>query len=154
EEVARYSEADARADANLAYATDRGNPGDNEDEAEEGDEAAAGPQAGHEAHAWQRLLRLTYAARFVLRTKADGWKLFCERMNVPPFLLWEGFPGFDRLRRTLNRAEKGECTSEGFIRWMNDVRPVGTPELTEVPLTVEGVASATEDVFRARVEWW
>ncbi len=37
---------------------------------------------------------------FVLRTKADGWRLFCKRLSVPPFLLWEGFPGLDRLQRS------------------------------------------------------
>jgi hypothetical protein len=40
--------------------------------------------------AWMRCLDIALAAGFVLRAKADGWKLFCERLTVPPFALWEG----------------------------------------------------------------
>ena len=90
----------------------------------------------------------------MLRTKANGWKLFCERLNVPPFLLWEAFPGFDRVQRALARTEKAAFVPEGFLRWLNHVRPKGEPALTAVPLTVEGVAAANEEAFRKRVEWW
>ena len=89
-----------------------------------------------------------------MRTKADGWKLFCARLTVPPFLLWEGFPGFDRLQRALALTEKAAFTPEKFLRWLNTVRPAGKPELTEAPLTVEGVADANEKVFRQRTAWW
>jgi hypothetical protein len=100
-------------------------------------------------------LGLALAAGFLLRVKADGWKLFCERLNVPPFMMWEGLPGFGRLRRALALAEKVAFVPEGFLSWMNAVgRRLGEPELTESPLTVEGVAAALEDVFRDRVRWW
>jgi hypothetical protein len=96
---------------------------------------------------------------FLLRTKADGWKLFCERLNVPAFLLWRELPGFNWLQFTLALTEGSGSrpgpafVAEGFLRWLNDNRPAGTPELTEVPLSVEGIASETEALFRERVKW-
>jgi hypothetical protein len=92
----------------------------------------------------------------MLRTKADGWKLFCERLNVPPFLVWEcgALPGYDRLRRALTLAEKAAFTADGFLRWLNRTRPAGRPEQAGVPLTVEGVADATERLFREHAAWW
>ncbi len=98
--------------------------------------------------------RLALAAGFVLRTKAEGWKLFCERLNVPALVLWRLYPGLDRLQRALALAEKAAFTAEGFLRWANAVRPAGKPGWIEVLPTVEGVASATEEMFRQRVAWW
>jgi hypothetical protein len=37
---------------------------------------------------------------------------------------------------------------------MNARRPPDEPDLTEAPLTVEGIADGTEQLFRQRVEWW
>lgn len=75
-------------------------------------------------------------------------------MNVPPLLLWEGFPGFNRLQQALALAERAAFVPEGFLRWLNRVRPAGDSELPAVPLTVEGVADATADMFRQRAAWW
>jgi hypothetical protein len=103
---------------------------------------------------WVRSLEVAYAAGYMLRTKADGWKLFCERLNVSPWLLLEDFPGFDRLQRALALTEQTAFKPEGFLRWLNVVRPAGAPELTRVPLTVEVVANATAEMYRARAAWW
>jgi hypothetical protein len=97
---------------------------------------------------------MALAASFALRTKADGWKLFCARMAVPPFALWEGLPGFDRLQRALKLSENAAFVPEGFLRWLNAIRPAGEAERAEVPLTVEGVVTATEELFRQRIQWW
>jgi hypothetical protein len=51
-------------------------------------------------------------------------------------------------------AEETRFTPEGFLRWLNTYRPVGKPELTKVPLTVEGEAEAAERTFRQRAAWW
>ena len=75
-------------------------------------------------------------------------------MTVPPFALWENLPGFDRLQRALKLAERAAFAPEGFLRWLNDIRPAGEAKRTEVPLTVEGMAAATEELFRQRVDWW
>jgi hypothetical protein len=158
EEAGRYS--DAFADADDA----RDICGEDDDGEGEGDAPEAEPDTkGNAADAeddarprpaWQRSLDLALAAGFVLRTKAEGWKLFCERLNVPPFVLWERLPGFDRLQRALTLAERAAFVPEGFLRWLNRIRPAGAAELTEVPLSVEGMASTTETLFRNRVEWW
>jgi hypothetical protein len=160
EAAALYADANELADdaLNIASAGNKEQDG-KEDEREDAEQlrepaAAASNADSGERPAWTRALEHAYAAGFILRTKADGWKLFCARQTVPPFLLWEGFPGFDRLQRSLALAEKAAFGSEGFLRWLNTVRPTGRPELTEVPLTVEGVADANEKVFRQRVEWW
>jgi len=102
----------------------------------------------------QRRLNLTLAAGFVLKVKAGGWKLFCERLSVPPFAAWKGLPGFDRLERALALAEHTAFEPAGMVRWLNDVRPAGTPALSAVPLTVEGIADATAKMFQDRVAWW
>jgi hypothetical protein len=129
---------------------------DNADEEESDANANAKPveEAPSERPLRQRFLDMALASGFVLRTKAEGWKLFCERMAVPPFALWEGLPGFDRLRRALKLAERAAFAPEGFLRWLNDIRPAGEAKRTEVPLTVERLAAATEELFRKRVEWW
>ena len=150
EDTARYEECFA-----LAHVT-RG-AGEAAEEvsdvpAEESDAQADG-SAGEEAGCFLTL-DLVLASGYVLRTKANGWKLFCERLNVPPFLLWEVLPGFERLQRALARTEKAAFVPEGFLRWLNHVRPKGEPELAAVPLTVERMAAANEEAFRKRVQWW
>jgi hypothetical protein len=174
EEAARYVEAFAHADGGQDIlgddeeedqGKDEEQEGGGEDEEGKGDnadgkESAANAQAKsveeppRERPLGQRLFDMALAAGFVLRTKAEGWKLFCERMTVPPFALWENLPGFDRLQRALKLAERAAFAPEGFLRWLNDIRPAGEAKRTEVPLTVEGVAAATEELFRKRVKWW
>jgi hypothetical protein len=102
----------------------------------------------------KRLTDIALAASYILRTKAAGWKLFCERMNVPPCLSWEVLPGFDRLKRALDLSERTAFTPEGFLEWMKATRPEGGPVHTELRLTVERVADATAEMFRSRAEWW
>jgi hypothetical protein len=77
-------------------------------------------------------------------------------MTLSPFAVWEGLPGLERLQRALALAEEAAFVPEGFLRWLNDRRPTGEPERTEVPswLTVEGVADATAKMFQGRVAWW
>ena len=164
EDAARYFEAFAHVDEACDGSGDEEEPTEEDDleaagdeEEQETGEEADSERAEDEAErwpAWYRFLDLALAAGYVLRAKAHGWKLFCERLNVPPFLLWEGLPGFDRLERARALAEKVAFVPEGFLRWLNAVRPAGEPELTEVPLTAEAVAAATEEAFRQRVGWW
>jgi hypothetical protein len=103
---------------------------------------------------WERHLDLACAAGFVLRTKVDGWKLFCQRLTIPPFAFWEALPGYDRLQRALKLTENAAFVAEAFVQWWNTIRPAGEPERTLPPLTVEGMAAGTEKVFRERVERW
>jgi hypothetical protein len=97
EDAACYSDARELADDALDTASagdeqhDR-KEGEGKDAEQEGGPATAAAKAdAGERPAWARALELVYVAGFMLRTKAEGWKLFCARLTVPPFLLWEGF---------------------------------------------------------------
>ena len=153
DEAARYQAALAfNDDVRDTYEADEAEE-ESDDAAEEKDAAADEEDASQEPICF-RTLDIALAAGYMLRTKANGWKLFCERLNVPPFLVWEIHPGFDRLQLVLAMAEKAAFVPEGFLRWLNRLRPKGEPELTVVPLSVEGVADETEKAFRWRVQWW
>jgi hypothetical protein len=161
EDAARYLDANARAHDDRDIFDDGGEEGEETDSGDPpaqkpADDPTADPSDDDhgEPPRWQRLLNLAFAAGYVLKTRAAGWKLFCERLTFPPFRFWERLPGYGRLRRALDVAEKVAFTPEGFLRWMNDVRPEGEAELTRVPITAEGVADATATLFRERVEWW
>lgn len=146
EESARYGEALLRL------------PPESEEEAEdedEGDEDEPFDGQGLEdddftAEDYPFFLVLAYG--YILKVKADGWKLFCERLHVPPFVLMDHLPGFARVQRAMERAEDATFTEKGFLRWMNRVRPEGDPELTEVPISAEQMADVTEDAFRQQAE--
>jgi hypothetical protein len=102
-----------------------------------------------------RTLDLALAQGFLLKTRAHGWKLFCERLNVPPFVVWSILPGFSRLQRALKLAEQAAFVPEGMQRWLNAVRPAGKPEVTESDLpSAEAIADELEALFRQRVKWW
>lgn len=66
--------------------------------------------------AGERWFRQAMAVGFVLKRKTEGWKLFCERLNIPPFLLWQEFPGFQRLQIALDLTEKAAFVQRGFVR--------------------------------------
>jgi hypothetical protein len=157
EMAALYSDAQQLADEALRIAGAGEKEQDGEEDDADQEQAPAEETSAADSGkppAWTRALEHAYAAGFILRTKADGWKLFCERLNVPPFLLWVALPGFDRLQRALARAEKAAFAPEGFLRWLNAVRPAGKPQLTEVPPIAERTAEATARTFRSRAEWW
>ena len=169
EEAAGYFDAFRRADeARDVFGEDdeeSDEDGEDEEDQDEEDDEPEGEldprdvtetaeEDAEERSPWVRSLDLALAAGCVLRTKADGWKLFCERLNVPPFLLWDKLPGFDRIQRALALTEKAAFTPKGFLRWLNRVRPTGEPERAESPMSAEGFADAAEKLFRERVEWW
>jgi hypothetical protein len=85
---------------------------------------------------WVRMLELYYAQGFILKTKIAGWKLFCERLTLPPFALWKLLPGFDRLHRAIDLLDNRQhgpppvFQPEGMVRWMRQVRSDGQPEPT------------------------
>jgi hypothetical protein len=158
EEAASYQEAFAIADDTRdTFDADEAEEEESDDGAEEtgapADKGSAQKDASEEPVCF-RAFDLALASGYMLRTRANGWKLFCERLSVPPFLHWEILPGFDRLQRALAFTEKAAFVPEGFLRWLNRVRPKGQPELTAVPLTVEGVADAIAEAFRQSLQWW
>ena len=118
-------------------------PGDQVDEAEdpeaaEDDGADAEPEEEDPDPVWYQWLRLALALGFMLKTKAEGWRLFCERLNVPPFLYWQDLPGFERLQDGLALAEHAALVPEGMVRWLNARRPEGKPEQKEAVAAYPG----------------
>jgi hypothetical protein len=102
----------------------------------------------------RRFIELSLSAGYVLKTRAEGWALFCQRLGVPPLLLWTELPGFDILQGALTLAEKAAFTAEGFLKWLKRTRRPEMPKMTEVPLTIEGLARAKDEMYRARAAWW
>jgi hypothetical protein len=150
EEAARYQDA-----FHQLHCCDQGD--DDEVEKKRDEEPNAGTneeELDGDWAVWHRYFDIALASGYILRAKADGWKLFCERMTILPFLFWEMLPGFDRLQRALALAEKAAFTAEGFLRWLNRIRPKGVREWTELPITAELVAKVNEAFFRERVRWW
>jgi hypothetical protein len=141
---------DATDDEAIAIPVDGDEPDAN------GDSVVAGGQKNGDKprQIQQRRWRLALAAGFVLKVKADGWKLFCERLTIPPLATWNDLPGFERIERALALTEHAAFTPTGMVRWLNDVRPAEAPPLSEVSLTVEGIADATAKMFQDRVAWW
>jgi hypothetical protein len=157
EQAASYLEAFHRADDANFIGTAETEEADVAEQREEdlGEEADATADADEES-AWSRCLDIAFAAGYVLRAKTDGWKLFCERLTIPPFVLWEGMPGFERLQRALRLTEGHDnlpgaaFVADGMLRWLNRIRPEGEPELTRIGLTAEAVADEAEEMYR---EW-
>ena len=104
--------------------------------------------------AWVRALGVAYAAGFLLLTKADGWKMFCERLHLPPFLLWEDLPGYERLQMTLAGARHASFHAESMRQWLDRVRPPGAAPSTGTLLSIDAVADATEEMYDDRVRFW
>jgi len=112
------------------------------------------PETADLEFANERKLRMALAAGYVLRAKVEGWKQFCERWNNPPFLFWEELPGFDQFQSALKLTDLAAFTAEGFLRWLNKVRPRDYPLITKVPVTAERTADDVERAFQIRIEWW
>jgi hypothetical protein len=75
------------------------------------------------------------------------------------FAAWEeaNFPGLDRLKLAVARAEAGSAfpTSADMVRWLNGIRPAGDPQTTEADImTAERFADSFDAAFRERVRWW
>jgi hypothetical protein len=163
EEAARYRDAFARQHDAPIGSSDAAPDEKDHSESESGEtgekldvssEEESASESVDDHSAWLRSLDLALAAGYVFRTKAEGWKLFCEGLHVPPFLLWECLPGWERLQQTLALAEQAAFEPEGFLAWLNRIRPKGKPELREVPLRVEAIAKTNEEIFQERVGWW
>jgi hypothetical protein len=174
EEVAKHEDAferycDVAEDFRKDHEKDAVGPQEDEAEDEDGDEEIPDPASitaklGPETRKpllWVRMLGLYYAQGFVLRTKLAGWKLFCERLTLPPFELWKLLPGFDRLQRAIDLLEDHEhgpppaFQPEGMVHWLNEIRPEGAPEASlGALLSPSRVAHDLESAFRQVVEWW
>jgi hypothetical protein len=155
EAAADYFDAFHWADDAEVISEHESNDEPEDDEAEPDVDAGEAEPEGEDRPTAGRRLNMALAKGFILKTKGDGWKLFCEWMNVPPFAAWEGLPGFDRVQRALQLAERAAFVPDGMVRWLNSVRPDGKPEATvEGLISAEKLADALEELFRQRVAWW
>jgi hypothetical protein len=109
----------------------------------------------------ERLFELFLVQGFILRTKAAGWNLFCNRIGIEPQRLWQYLPGFERLKRTLLGLQgtpdrpAPAYTPAGMVNWLNRVRPDHEPEVTEANiLSPETIARQTDAAFHERARWW
>jgi hypothetical protein len=168
EETGRYDDACEGAEEEACYSFDDDDEEVVSDEAETEAGGEAEEEPGARTHAeqaegwagerplWQRTRDLAFAAGFMLRTKTEGWKLFCERMHIPPFLLWEMLPGFDRLQRALALAEKATFFPEDMVRLLNTIRHKHKHEATvatvENLMSAEKVADELAKMFRQRAD--
>lgn len=98
-----------------------------------------------------KLLDHMLAAGCRLTQKRRGWQQFCRDVQVPPFALWEVYPGYDRLRRTFHQAKSRSFTPHGYRRWMNSIRPKGAKKLKMPPVTAEGTAKELKELFEVMV---
>jgi len=108
-----------------------------------------------------RLFDLYLAYGFLLKTKTGGWKLFCDRLSIPAFAVWQSFQGFRRVRHVLQLLEDKDPSSvpafrsEDMLRWLSRIRPKGAPEPSlENLISPERFADELDKVFRQRVAWW
>jgi hypothetical protein len=124
------------------------------DEAEDDPATDDEPETAELEFANERRLQMGLASGYVLRTKAAGWKQFCERWSIPPFLVWQELPGFDRFESALKLTDHAAFTAEGFLRWLNRVRPASHAPVTEVPIVASRYAEGVAEAFRIRTEWW
>jgi hypothetical protein len=98
-----------------------------------------------------KLLDHMLAAGLRLTQKRRGWQLFCRDLQVPPFALWEVYPGYLRLRRTMVMAKSRAFTPHGYRRWMNSIRPKGAKKLKTPPIAAEETAKELKAQFEAKV---
>ena len=152
--AATYQQANEQADDALDLFGGEGGADEGDADGEATASEGTAGSGGGGSPAWTRHLGIAYAAGYVLRTKAEGWELFCGRLHVQPFLLWRSYPGLERLQRALALAKEAAFDRDGMLRWMNKIRPAGEPEFTEVRLTAQRVADANEEAFRYWVKRW
>src|SRR5262249_318089 len=102
-----------------------------------------------------RTMRIVYGCGFMLNVKTDGWKLFCQRNNFPPFVVFKELLGFERLERAWGLAKSSAFKADGMVNWINSIRPEGEPEIEISQIfTPERIANSNDALFRQRIEWW
>jgi hypothetical protein len=156
ENAAAFDEAFHHAIELMDDTEDNGDEDEDEmsDEECESDKEEPSPDVEPANPPWMRAMGVVYAAGFVLKTRTDGWARFCERLNIPPFLLWEALPGYERLQEALEMARERSFDVDGMREWLNRVRPMDAPPSAGPKLSVDGVAEATEAMFADRVRFW
>lgn len=134
--------------------------GDEDEATDESDDTEPTSEDEDESPA-DHWFNLYMAQGFILRTKIAGWRLFCERLNLPPFAAWQFLPGYERFQITVAMVEDNKFrrapmfSTEGMVRWLSRIRPKGEPAPREEDLlSPERFADELDGVFRQRATWW
>ena len=95
----------------------------------------------------------------MLKVKFDGWRLFCEGLQVSPWLMWEqpALPGFHRITSAVVLANCGNAfpSATEMARWMDEVQPLEVGKRTAANVkTPAGIAADLDAEFRERVRFW
>lgn len=100
---------------------------------------------------------VAYARGYFLRTKLAGWVLFCEARTLPPYLLWEHLPGYDRFRQVADLTQASDTrpplafTAEEMTAFLARFCRGDTPPTLFTPAAS---ACELEETFLTRVRWW
>jgi hypothetical protein len=102
----------------------------------------------------EKLLDAALFLGYLLKTKVQGWALFCEHKGIEPFVAWQELPGYLRLQHALEMAEKSAFVPEGALRYLNRRRPKDLPPWTAVPFNPDRVAAELHSLFDRVVANW
>jgi hypothetical protein len=106
---------------------------------------------------WHLTGRTVYGVGFLFKMKLEGWKLFCNRLNVSAVALWEqmDLAGLDRLKTAWAQIHAGAVfpSAAAMTCWVNEVRPASDPEYSEADIvTAEWIADWLGAEFRGHVK--
>ena len=106
---------------------------------------------------WDLTGRTAYGVGFLFKMKLEGWKLFCNRLNVSAVALWEqmDLAGLGRLKTAWAQIHAGKVfpSVAAMTCWVNEVRPASDPEFSEVDIvSAKWVADCLDADFREHVK--
>lgn len=115
--------------------------------------------ASVEYSALHRTGRAAFGLGFILKLKFEGWRLFCEGLQVSPLLMWEqpNLPGFHQVMSAVDMASAGIAfpSAAEMARWMDEAHPRDGIKRTEANVqTAAGLAAELDAEFRERVRFW
>jgi hypothetical protein len=93
---------------------------------------------------------------------ADGWQLFCQRLDIDPDVPLRGLPGYEAVRQMDELARAMSCTPDEMSAWLGealgrDDRSAGgahATEFAEPPDTAETVAQGMLAFLEGELAIW
>jgi hypothetical protein len=121
---------------------------------DEGESKGGGSQDAMIGRMWD----LYRVQGFILKSKIAGWKLFCQRLSLPPFTPWQCLPGFARLEHAMDLLETVPSASfeaREVVDWLHRISAAkGHESPASAPISAEVFADDLDRTFRTRVKWW
>jgi hypothetical protein len=97
----------------------------------------------------RRLLACAKVFGHLLKVKREGWRQFCEGMNIDPDFCQSSLPGHEALGLAADLAERVAFTAEGTLQFMRQ-----EDETATASPTAEGVAAGLRKALDVRADWW